>query len=116
IQPYVQINNTDREQNSPVLKSTLPNSDGLLAETRCGFPSLREEGSSVILALIENATRMGAGVGRRALKDKVHQKGLMLTERVIRKRLCALRADGLIEWGIGRTGVRLTDLGRSIRR
>jgi transcriptional regulator with PAS, ATPase and Fis domain len=116
IQPYVQINNTDREQNSPVLKSTLPNLDGLLAEPRCGFSSLREEGSSVILALIEDATHMGAGVGRRALRDKVHQKGLVLTERVIRKRLCALRADGLIEWGIGRTGVRLTDLGRSIRR
>ena len=38
-----------------------------------------------------------------------------MTERAIRNRLRALRADGLIEWGIGRTGARLTAMGRSVR-
>jgi repressor of nif and glnA expression len=51
-------------------------------------------------------------IGRRTLRDKVHQQGLALTERAIRKRLRALRADGLIDWGLGRTGVCLTVKGR----
>jgi transcriptional regulator with PAS, ATPase and Fis domain len=116
IQPYVQINNTDRERNSWVLKTTLANPDGLVTETKYDFPSLLDEGCSAILTLVENANRTGAGIGRRALRYTAHQEGLILTERAIRKRLRALRADGLIEWGIGRTGVRLTALGRSTRR
>ncbi|HKH21761.1 MAG TPA: sigma 54-interacting transcriptional regulator, partial [Gammaproteobacteria bacterium] len=112
IQPYVQINNTDREPNSSVLKTMPPNPDGFVTETKHDFPSLLDEGCSAILTLVKDASHTGAGIGRRTLRDKVHQQGLALTERAIRKRLRALRADGLIDWGLGRTGVCLTVKGR----
>jgi hypothetical protein len=50
------------------------------------------------------------------LRDRMCQAGRPLNERAIRKWLRALRADGLVEWGFGRGGVRLTPKGKNARR
>jgi DNA-binding NtrC family response regulator len=113
IQPYVQINDSGRAGSSNAAPA-----DPNLLPVETGQPGARflDNGSSAILALIEAANHRGAGIGRRALRDQMRQEGLALTERAIRKRLRALRIDGLIEWGLGRTGARLTAMGRNIQR
>lgn len=115
IQPYVQINDVEEGPDGIAPRAANPANNPMVhAEDICS--SLQDEGCCAILALIESANHIGAVIGRRTLREKVRQAGLGLTERAVRTRLCALRADGLVEWGLGRSGVRLTATGRCARR
>ncbi len=114
IQPYVQINDAEKGLNGIAPRAANPAGKPMVyAQDVCS--SLLDEGCCAILALIESANHTGVAIGRRSLREKVRQAGLGLTERAVRTRLRALRADGLVEWGLGRSGVRLTTKGRSAR-
>lgn len=67
-----------------------------------------------ILNAINRANCKGNGIGRRTLAQLSRQQGFYLTEGSIRSRLYTLRVKGLVQWGSGRTGVRLTPKGQII--
>lgn len=67
-----------------------------------------------ILDAIDRANRSGVGIGRRALARQARQRGFRLYEGAIRTRLWTLRLKGLVQWGRGRSGVRLTAKGRRV--
>jgi transcriptional regulator with PAS, ATPase and Fis domain len=115
IQPYVQINDAQEDLNGVARRGANSVSNSIFyADSLCS--SLADEGCCAILALTESANRTGIAIGRRSLQDKLRQAGFALTERAVRTRLRALHADGLVEWGLGRSGVRLTIKGRSACR
>lgn len=67
-----------------------------------------------MLNAIDRTNRKGTGIGRRALALQARQQGFCLTEGAIRSRLHTLRVKGLVQWGAGRAGVRLTPKGRTV--
>lgn len=69
-----------------------------------------------ILNAINRANCSGIGIGRRALASQARQQGYRLYEGAIRTRLWTLRLKGLVQWGRGRSGVRLTSKGRRLIR
>lgn len=65
--------------------------------------------TAVVMAGLEEK---GKSCGRKALSDELKNRGVFTSEAKIRKVLENMKADGLVTSGEGRTGSRLTLLGR----
>jgi sigma-54 dependent transcriptional regulator, acetoin dehydrogenase operon transcriptional activator AcoR len=115
-QPYIQIDGTQAALSKlfPSRVGNVLDDPTVHFESLC--PSLVDDHCRAILALIESANHTGVALGRRSLRDKLRQAGLAPSERAVRRRLHAMQTDGLVEWGRGRAGVRLTAKGRSARQ
>jgi transcriptional regulator with PAS, ATPase and Fis domain len=114
IQPHVEINAPDCARNVPVLKRAMAYTTALDIQAERAGDSW-DDVCSAMTDLIATANSTGVAIGRRTLTDKLHEAGLATTERAVRARLRALQAEGSIEWGLGRSGVRLTAMGRRRR-
>lgn len=65
--------------------------------------------TAVVLNVLE---KRGKSCGRKAVSDELKNKKIFLSEAKVRKILENMKADGLVSSGEGRTGSRLTLLGR----
>ncbi len=118
IQPYIQITAADREPQASNVESAPrdPQDDELDPHSHGSGRRPLDEGCYAILAIIEAANHAGVGIGRRALAGEARRNGFALTEGAVRTRLISLRADGLVQWGLGRAGVHVTAKGARLLR
>jgi transcriptional regulator with PAS, ATPase and Fis domain len=116
IKPHVEINTAGYGPNMTGLESAISyrykTASNIGADRTA---DIWDDICSAMMDLIEAANNAGVVIGRRTLTNKLHEKALAVTERAVRARLRALQAEGLIEWGLGRSGVHLTTKGRHER-
>ena len=73
-----------------------------------------EEEDMFIMEIIEHFNLHGHGIGRRFLTREACQYGIPMSEAEIRTRLSFLRTMGYVEWGAGRSGVKLSGSGQQL--
>lgn len=67
-----------------------------------------------LLSVIHRFNSVGCGIGRRCLAREASRHGVILREGGIRTRLSFLRARGFVNWGLGRSGIKLTAQGQQL--
>jgi hypothetical protein len=68
----------------------------------------------LVLEIIERHNAGGHGIGRRRLAREIRGAGVLLGEGEIRTRLAALKGKGLVDWGVGRSGAKLSARARAL--
>jgi hypothetical protein len=70
----------------------------------------------IMLRILADADKAGERVGRGAVRRRLAEQGIHLTEAEVRSRLAQLTAEGLVVAGRGRQGSRLSPAGWALVR